>query len=119
MPQCVPVRFEQFRQVCHSGPPASRIPRWHLWLNPRRRSIPDGRQKSDSSEARPDARKKQHYLEIAGEKAFGEENIWTKASAPTRTNQLSIGGAPAAEPNIRDAPKGILLGNWPGDLRLG
>ena len=46
MPQGVPVRFVQFRQVFDSGP------------------------------------KKPHYVEIGGEKALGEGNIWTKAAPP-------------------------------------
>jgi hypothetical protein len=113
------VRFEQFCQVFGSAPPGILGSRWHLWLNPRRRTHPGRQSESDSSEARPNARKN-HHVEITGEKAFGEGNIRTKAAPPCAQINYSIPAARRlSSESTRNPSKGILVGGWFGDLRLG
>jgi hypothetical protein len=59
------VRFEQFRQVFDFG--AAGIPKPHMAPVAESSSADHGWQsESDSSKARPDARKKHQYVEIAG-----------------------------------------------------
>ena len=79
VPWCVPVRFEQFHHVFDSGPPASRAPHGTYGFILAGGLIPDGSQNL-IHQARLDARKKHHYVEIVGEKAFGEGNIGTKTA---------------------------------------